>query len=482
MFIWGWASDADPDFILSVLTCDQFMGWSDTFWCNEDYSRMYQEQKKQLDLEERAATIKEMQRIAYEENPYVVFYYDNQPEAWRTDRFEGWTKTPTNSDFGQVAYSFSNETYMNLRPLSEGGEGGTGSSGGGPSPLLYVGLGHRRGRRHRRDRRLPPAGERGGQGLSRARYVGGKLLQAVGTLLFVLVLNFFLFRILPGDPERTLTRLQRVSPSTIDEVKKEFGLDRPLAVQFFDYLGDTARGELGISYVFSRPVSEVIGAALWPTILLVGVATVAATVIGTLMGIWGAWRRGSALDTSLLGFGLVTYAMPEFWLGMLLILGFAVALDWFPTSFMSTPGLAEASAGVQLVDTLEHLFLPALTLIAGPDRGVRSDHALQRHRGDERRLRHDRQGQGDARSPGPAQARRPQRAPACRHAGGAEPRVHRIRRHNRRDGVLVAGAGPAHLPRHKRGTGLPAAARALPAVLGGGDLRQPGRRPAAGRP
>jgi len=58
----------------------------------------------------------------------------------------------------------------------------------------------------------------------------------------VLVLNFFLFRILPGDPERTLTRLQRVSPSTIDEVKKEFGLDRPLTVQFFDYLGDTVRG------------------------------------------------------------------------------------------------------------------------------------------------------------------------------------------------------------------------------------------------
>jgi peptide/nickel transport system permease protein len=81
------------------------------------------------------------------------------------------------------------------------------------------------------------------------------------------------------------------------------------------------------------------------------------------MGFWVGWRRGSAADTSLLGFGLVTYAMPEFWLGMLLILLFAVALDWFPTSFMATPGLAEASAGVQLVDTLEHLFLPVLTLV-----------------------------------------------------------------------------------------------------------------------
>jgi peptide/nickel transport system substrate-binding protein len=140
MFIWGWSSDPDPDFILSVLSCDQMMGWSDTFWCNDDYSRMYQEQKEQLDLDERAATIKEMQRIAYEENPYVVFYYDNQTEAWRTDKFEGWTTTPTNADPGQVAYSYSNATYLNLRPLSAGGEGGA-ASGGGPSPLLYVGIG-----------------------------------------------------------------------------------------------------------------------------------------------------------------------------------------------------------------------------------------------------------------------------------------------------------------------------------------------------
>jgi peptide/nickel transport system permease protein len=179
----------------------------------------------------------------------------------------------------------------------------------------------------------------------------------------VLVLNFFLFRILPGDPERTLTRLQRSSPSTIEAVKKELGLDRPLPVQFFDYLGDTARGEFGISYVFSRPVSEVIADALWPTILLVGVATIGATVIGTLIGIWGAWRRGSVVDTASMGFGLVTYAMPEFWLGMLLILMFAVTLGWFPTSFMSTPGVVDASAGAHVVDTLEHLFLPALTLV-----------------------------------------------------------------------------------------------------------------------
>ncbi len=136
MFIWGWGSDPDPDFMLSVLTCDQFMGWSDTFWCNEDYSRMYQEQKTQLDIEERAATIKEMQRIAYEENPYIIFYYDNQTEAWRTDEFEGWTKTPTAANPGQVAFTFTTKTYLNLQPLSSDGAGG--GEGGGTSPLLYI--------------------------------------------------------------------------------------------------------------------------------------------------------------------------------------------------------------------------------------------------------------------------------------------------------------------------------------------------------
>ena len=139
MFIWGWGSEADPDFILSVLTCDQIMGWSDTFWCNDKYSRMYAEQKEQLDLDERAATIKEMQRIAYEDNPYVILYYDNQLEAWRTDKFEGWSKTPSDADPGQVAFTFTTKTYMDLRPLSAGGTGS--SESGGTSPLLFVGLG-----------------------------------------------------------------------------------------------------------------------------------------------------------------------------------------------------------------------------------------------------------------------------------------------------------------------------------------------------
>lgn len=179
----------------------------------------------------------------------------------------------------------------------------------------------------------------------------------------MLVLNFFLFRILPGDPARILTRLSRASPSQIEAVRKELGLNRPLGAQFVDYVGDTLQGELGLSYALTRPVSEIIAEAVWPTVLLLGVATIGATLIGILLGVWGAWRRGTLADTSSLGFSLVTYAMPEFWLGMLLLLLFSVTLNIFPTSFMSTPGLDATSTLAKVSDTLNHLFLPALTLI-----------------------------------------------------------------------------------------------------------------------
>jgi peptide/nickel transport system permease protein len=179
----------------------------------------------------------------------------------------------------------------------------------------------------------------------------------------VLVLNFFLFRILPGDPARVLTRISRASPTVIKELRAEFGLDRPLPAQFVDYVGDTMRGEFGVSYRYTRPVSEVIGEAVWPTILLLGIATIGATISGIALGMWGAWRRGTAADTTSLGFALVTYAMPEFWLGMLLLLGLSVALGAFPTSFMTTPGVQFDSWVAQASDVAKHLFLPALTLV-----------------------------------------------------------------------------------------------------------------------
>lgn len=193
------------------------------------------------------------------------------------------------------------------------------------------------------------------------RYLAGKVAQALLTLLFVLVFNFFLFRVIPGDPAQILARAKHLPKEAIEQLTEDFGLNQPIPKQFALYVEDTVTGNLGISYKFRRPVSEVIASRVWPTVLLVGVATLAATAIGLLIGIYGAWRRGSKLDLSSLGVSLVFYAMPEFWLGILLLMGFAAGLGWFPTGGIVTPG-AELTGVGAATDVLNHLFLPAVTL------------------------------------------------------------------------------------------------------------------------
>ncbi len=193
------------------------------------------------------------------------------------------------------------------------------------------------------------------------RYLTWKVANAFFTLLFVLVFNFVLFRVLPGNPAQVLARNKLLPKEAVEELERDFGLDKALPQQFLIYAGDTVRGNFGISYTFREPVSSVIGSRIWPTVLLIGVSTVLSTVIGLLIGIFGAWRRGSRFDVGSMGFALITYAMPEFWLGILLLIGFASGLGWFPTGGMTSPsagftGLSSA------VDVLNHMFLPAVTL------------------------------------------------------------------------------------------------------------------------
>jgi peptide/nickel transport system permease protein len=200
------------------------------------------------------------------------------------------------------------------------------------------------------------------------RRIGGKLVGALLSLAFVLVFNFFLFRVLPGDPAKNLTRNRLVPAEQVQAVRESFGLGKPLPQQFAGYVRDTLRGDLGISYKFRRPVSEVIAERVWPTVLLLGLSTVLSTVIGLFIGIRGAWRRGTAFDRGSLAVSLALYAMPEFWLGILLLIAFGVGVGplpgVFPTGGLSSPGTDLASlAGV--LDVARHLFLPCLTLTLG---------------------------------------------------------------------------------------------------------------------
>jgi peptide/nickel transport system permease protein len=195
------------------------------------------------------------------------------------------------------------------------------------------------------------------------RYVLSKIGQAVATLAFVVAFNFFLFRVMPGDPVRLLARAQglELSREAIRDLIADLGLNKPMLAQFWDYLGDTLRGNFGDSFIYGEPVTTIFGRFMWPTILLVGLATVLMTVIGLFLGVRGGWNRGSKTDLASMGISLVLYSMPEFWLGMMLLVLFATTLGWFPQG-----GFQSTQSGItgldKVVDVLNHMFLPLITL------------------------------------------------------------------------------------------------------------------------
>jgi peptide/nickel transport system permease protein len=193
------------------------------------------------------------------------------------------------------------------------------------------------------------------------RWLVGKVGAAFLTLIFVLVFNFFLFRVM-GDPTTQLARLPRATPEEIAKLRASYGLDKPLVGQFVDYVGDTVRLDLGTSQRTRRSVWSEIGDALPWTLLLVGTGTLLATVIGTWLGIVAATRRGSRTDDGLLGFSLFTYSAPEYWIGLILILLFAVAIPLFPAGLQQTPGEQFDSFLAHALDVAQHLVLPAVAL------------------------------------------------------------------------------------------------------------------------
>lgn len=192
------------------------------------------------------------------------------------------------------------------------------------------------------------------------RYLLRRLLQAVPLLLGVLVVNFVLIHLAPGDPISLLAG-DGGDADYFAAMRAKYGLDRPLPTQLALYLLGTARGEFGYSFAYTRPVFEVIASRLPPTLLLVGVSLALSTSIGIWLGVVSARKARSAVGRTVLLATLVGYGMPAFWLGQLLVLVFAVRLGWFPVQGMvdvrqDHHGLARAA------DVLHHLVLPVATL------------------------------------------------------------------------------------------------------------------------
>ncbi|MGH7266751.1 MAG: ABC transporter permease [Candidatus Rokuibacteriota bacterium] len=180
-------------------------------------------------------------------------------------------------------------------------------------------------------------------------------IQSVFLILLVTVLTFALVRLAPGGPSILMN--PDLSAAQREEVRRNLGLDQPVAVQYARWLANLARGDLGVSYTYGTAVGGVVLERLPATLLLTGAAFVLAVVLALPLGIVAALKRNTALDYAAMLVTVVGVSVPIFWLGILAIIVFAVQLRWFPSGGMYT-----VSAGASVSDVVWHLVLPALVL------------------------------------------------------------------------------------------------------------------------
>lgn len=211
--------------------------------------------------------------------------------------------------------------------------------------------------------------------MDRGDYIVKKVLLAVATMIVVIVFNFFLFRILPGDPVKGLIHSPRMTQEAQDRIRQQFGLDKPvwlntqalrqgnlsaaLDTQFTAYLTNLLHGNLGISFASRSSVEEVLSERIWRTVILLFLGQLIAIVIGIMLGILASWRRGSKMDTIILLWGLFTWSLPTFFFGIILLI---LARGSLPSGMMVTPGLKPSAGLTYWLDVGRHLILPTITL------------------------------------------------------------------------------------------------------------------------
>ncbi len=199
-----------------------------------------------------------------------------------------------------------------------------------------------------------------------SHYLLRRLMQAILTIVGIVVLNFILFRAMPGSPERMSHNPNQTAAARAD-LRARWGLDQPLVPdQFARYVATTLQGDFGQSYKYKgKDVTEVIANRVWPTLILFGLGELIAIVVGLVLGAYSGWKRGGLVDYGGNGLSLILYSMPYFLLGMILLVVFATALGWFPTAGMFTLGETYTSFADQLLDFLHHLILPLAAVSLG---------------------------------------------------------------------------------------------------------------------
>lgn len=192
-------------------------------------------------------------------------------------------------------------------------------------------------------------------------FISRQLASIIPTILLSIVINFVLLHAAPGDPARVLAGRDNPTEEQIAAIRAELGLDQPLPVQFWSYVRELAQGNMGQSLAFKQPVFDLIMSRLPATLLLTLTSAVLALVIGTLLGVIAAQRAGGAVDSALSFGNYALFAMPSFWLGLLMIVVFASTLGWLPTAGMRNVR-ADYTGWRDVLDVLQHLILPATTL------------------------------------------------------------------------------------------------------------------------
>jgi len=198
--------------------------------------------------------------------------------------------------------------------------------------------------------------------MSMIKLLAKRLAYALGLILAVLSINFALIHAAPGDPAMVIAgEMGGADQTTLDQIRKTYGLDRPLTDQYITYITRAAQGDLGQSYLYNQPVTDLILQRLPATVLLVLSALLTAIAVGTMVGVWASRRPHSVGSGAVTVLSLVGYSMPTFWTGILLVILFGKIIPIMPIAGMRDVRIY-GGWWVTSLDVLHHLILPAFTL------------------------------------------------------------------------------------------------------------------------
>jgi len=187
-------------------------------------------------------------------------------------------------------------------------------------------------------------------------YIGRRLVMTIPVLFGLTVIVFFIMALIPGDPATAILG-SYATPENVAQLNAQLGLDKPLVQQYLTWLGNVVQGDFGRSYNQNREVIEIVGERFGATLILAGTALVLCSIFGLLVGIVSAVYQYGWADKILTLIVLIGISTPAFWLGLLMIMLFAVQLRWLPAS-----GMFAVYGGGDLPDLIMHLILPASTL------------------------------------------------------------------------------------------------------------------------